>query len=98
MRDIKATISQVDIADLLFGMQQLCKGLEDGVFAYSLDAVLTNNKDFSTEDNAQIFLEHNYDALVGANRLMAAATGIITMMLANGEIDIVPKDGGASSS
>ena len=88
-------IDPQSVAELLYGMQQLCAGMNESVFGWNVSHYTTERDGMTAEENAHEFTTVNFDAIAGAFRMMGAATDIITTALSNGDLDIVPGEGAA---
>jgi len=83
--------------ELLYGMQQLCDGMNDGVFGWNVSHVMSKNEKLTATENAYDFVAENYNTIAGAFRIMAAATSVICTCLSNGDLELVPGKGAASN-
>jgi len=100
MANKESTPVLVDISDikyLLCGMNQICEGMKDGVFSYSLDHYTgwDGRKFENALKSGYDCLHDNFNVIGGAFLMMEAATNIIRKAIDNGDLEIVPGDGKA---
>lgn len=85
---VKSSISAIGASELLYGMNQYCEGVVEGIFSWTLDHHFNACPKLTHEQNAYDFLLENYDQLAGAFRMMAATTAIICEALNNEDLQI----------
>ena len=91
-RRAKLDIDAAEFEGVLLSIPRLCRGLQEVAYSYNLDGVLmgyaNQTQHNTTHENALDFVEAYYELTAGAIALIEAATNIVSIGLANGDIAI----------
>lgn len=82
-----------NFTQIIFGIRDLTHGIGEAALGRSKEGVVKSHAFLTREQNSEVFVDENYDALSGAFRLIAAATGILSDGIINDDLRIaaVPK-------
>ena len=81
-------IETADIENLIFAINDICKGLYDVAYTMNAVGIMKDNPELTREQNAAEFVNQYADMTSGVLRMVGTATDIITRGLVNDEIKI----------
>lgn len=87
-KEERIAIDTLTVEGLCCGLEDLTKGILNGMCGYTLDGIFEIDKSKSERENAYLWMINNYDIINGTIELTQHISEILTNMFINYEVEI----------
>lgn len=87
-KEERIAIDTLTVEGLCCGLEELTRGILNGMCGYTLNGIFEIDKSKSERENAYLWMIDNYDTINGTIALTRYISEILTNMLINYEVEI----------